>query len=340
MAGTCNAAGPPLPLSAMNRTDRLVAMVMFLQGRRLVKAEELADHFEISVRTIYRDISALSESGVPISGEAGVGYTLLKSYHLPPVMLTAEEASALFVGAAFANRFTDASLKAALDSALLKVRAVLPAERQEFVEQMIKKTVVLGRAPRGEQSIVDKEWLLPLQEAAVRRRCVRLRYQTTEETTDREVEPLGMAFYGESWYLVAWCRLRNSLRHFRFDRIQNVTVLSETFASRPEFSLLEHMKDVAVNEGMTTARIRFSHRVIERVRRETYIVITSEDVTNGGVEVSMRTFSIEWMAHWLLSFAGDAEAIEPESLRRRVRDLAELTFQRHAGMPEAQPELA
>ena len=76
----------------MNRTDRLVAMVMFLQGRRLVKADELAEHFEISVRTVYRDMSALGEAGVPIAGEAGVGYSLVKGYHLPPVMLTADEA--------------------------------------------------------------------------------------------------------------------------------------------------------------------------------------------------------------------------------------------------------
>src|SRR5450432_1525050 len=113
----------------MNRTDRLVAMVMFLQGRRIVRAEDLAAHFEISVRTVYRDLSALSETGVPISGEAGVGYTLLKSYHLPPVMFTAEEASSLFVGAAFAKRFSDRSMRSPLDSALLKIRAVLPRER-------------------------------------------------------------------------------------------------------------------------------------------------------------------------------------------------------------------
>lgn len=324
----------------MNRTDRLVAMVMFLQGRRLVKAEELADHFEISVRTVYRDISALSESGVPISGEAGVGYSLLKSYHLPPVMLTAEEASALFVGAAFAKRYTDASLKAPLDSALLKVRAVLPAERQDFIEQMSKKTVVLGRLPRGDQNVVEKDWLLPLQDAAVRRRRVRLRYQTAEETTDREVEPLGMAFYGENWYLVAWCLLRNSLRHFRVDRILDVTVLSETFESRPEFSLTEHMRDTALAEGMMNVRIRFATRVMERVRRETYVTITSEEATPNGVEVALRTFSVDWMANWILSFAGEAEAIEPESLRRRARDLAELVFKRHAGEPAIEPELA
>ena len=87
----------------MNRTDRLVAMVMFMQGRRLVKADELAEHFEISVRTVYRDMSALSEGGVPISGEAGVGYSLVKGYHLPPVMLTADEASALFWEARWLN---------------------------------------------------------------------------------------------------------------------------------------------------------------------------------------------------------------------------------------------
>jgi len=324
----------------MNRTDRLVAMVMFLQGRRLVKAEELADHFEISVRTVYRDISALSETGVPISGEAGVGYTLLKSYHLPPVMLTAEEASALFVGAAFAKRYTDASLKVPLDSALLKVRAVLPADRQEFIEQMTKKTVVVGRLPRGDQSFLERDWLLPLQEAAVRRRRVKLRYETSDETTEREVEPLGMAFYGENWYLVAWCLLRNSLRHFRVDRILDVTVLNETFASRPEFSLQEHMRETAVNEGMTPVRIRFAAKVMERVRRETYVVISSEEETPAGVEVEMRTFSIDWIATWILSFSGDAEAIEPELLRRRVRDFAELVFKRHAGSPAVEPELA
>lgn len=324
----------------MNRTDRLVAMVMFLQGRRLVKAEELADHFEISVRTVYRDISALSESGVPISGEAGVGYSLLKSYHLPPVMLTAEEASALFVGAAFANRYTDASLKAPLDSAMLKVRAVLPAERQDFVEQMSKKMVVLGRLPRGDRSLVEKDWLLPLQEAAVRRRRVKLRYETAEETTEREVEPLGMAFYGENWYLVAWCLLRNSLRHFRVDRILEVTVLDQTFESRPEFSLSEHMRDTVPSEGMATVRIRFAAKVMDRVRRETYVTIEAEEETAAGVEVSMRTFSVEWMANWIMSFAGDAEAIEPESLRRRVRDLAEFAFKRHAGEPAIETELA
>jgi predicted DNA-binding transcriptional regulator YafY len=200
--------------------------------------------------------------------------------------------------------------------------------------------VVLGRLPRGDQSFVEKDWLLPLQEAAVRRRRVKLRYQTAEETTEREVEPLGMAFYGENWYLVAWCLLRNGLRHFRVDRILDVAVLNETFESRPEFSLTDHMRDTVLSEGMATVRIRFAAKVMARVRRETYVTIATEEETPNGVEVSMRTFSVDWMANWILSFAGDAEAIEPEALRRRVRDLAELVFKRHAGEPAVETELA
>src|SRR5882762_8641742 len=120
-----------LVLSGMNRTDRLVAMVLFLQGRRVVRAMELAEHFEITERTVYRDISALCEAGVPISGEAGVGYSLMKGYQLPPVMFTAEEATSLFVGGELVKQFTDASLQAPMMSALDKLRAVLPRDRQD-----------------------------------------------------------------------------------------------------------------------------------------------------------------------------------------------------------------
>jgi predicted DNA-binding transcriptional regulator YafY len=133
----------------MNRTDRLVAMVMHLQGRRVVRAAELAAHFEVTERTIYRDISALSEAGVPISGEAGVGYSLMKGYQLPPVMFTAEEASSLFVGGELVKQFTDASLHGPMGSALEKLRAVLPRDRQDHVAKLVSRTLVMGRPGRA-----------------------------------------------------------------------------------------------------------------------------------------------------------------------------------------------
>src|SRR5688572_1452204 len=161
----------------MNRTDRLVGMVMHLQGRRLVRAEDMAAHFEVSIRTIYRDIAALGEAGVPITGEAGVGYSLVKSYHLPPVMLTADEAAALFVGAEMVRRFTDASLCAPMDAALDKLRAVLPRDRQEHVERLARQTVVMGNMRHVATDPTAQPWLLAVQRGVAQRRVLRLQYR-------------------------------------------------------------------------------------------------------------------------------------------------------------------
>ena len=206
----------------MNRTDRLVAMVMYLQGRRLVRACELAEHFSVTERTIYRDMAALGESGVPISGEAGVGYSLLKGYHLPPVMFTSEEAAALFVGGEMVKKFTDASLHAPVTAALDKLRAVLPREHQDQMERLVRQTVIVGRATglaKGQQPM-----LLPVQQAVVQRRVLRLAYhgRQRDAETARDVEPLGVVFQDGAWYLVAWCRLRSDLRQFRVDRIRRL----------------------------------------------------------------------------------------------------------------------
>src|ERR1700761_9425242 len=114
-----------LPLSLrtsfMNRTDRLVALVMLLQSRRVTTASHMAAHFEVTERTIYRDLAALGEAGVPILGEAGVGYSLMRGYHLPPVMFSPDEALALVTGGLLAERLTDDKMRAAIRSALDKV---------------------------------------------------------------------------------------------------------------------------------------------------------------------------------------------------------------------------
>src|ERR1043165_9379419 len=164
----------------MNRTDRLVAMVMHLQGRRVVGAEDMAAHFEVSVRTIYRDIAALGEAGVPITGEAGVGYSLVRSYHLPPVMLTADEAASLFVGAEMVRQFTDASLSGPMNAALDKLRAVLPRDRQEHVERLARQTVGVGRPNHGAADPESQPWLLAVQRGVAQRRVLRLSYRGRE----------------------------------------------------------------------------------------------------------------------------------------------------------------
>jgi predicted DNA-binding transcriptional regulator YafY len=319
----------------MNRTDRLVAMVMHLQGRRLVRAEDMAAHFEVSVRTIYRDIAALGEAGVPITGEAGVGYSLVRSYHLPPVMLTADEAAALFVGAEMVRHFTDASVSAPMTAALDKLRAVLPPDRKEHVERIARQTVVMGRMCNGNASTQDpavQPWLLAVQRAVALRRVLRLEYRGAGkiETTQRDVEPLGVVFHGGTWYLVAWCRLRGDLRHFRVDRVLHLEMLAELFPARADFSLTEHLDEKMTRAETLAARVWFAHEAQARAKNESYATLVPEAERDGGTEFSLYTYSLAWLARWILLFGAEAEAIEPAELRELVRTTAEAAAARYA----------
>ena len=305
-------------------------MVMFLQGRRVVKAEELATHFEINVRTVYRDVSALSEAGVPVIGEAGVGYSLVKGYHLPPVMFTSEEAMALFVGGEMVKQFADASMTGPMESALLKIRSVLPRERQDDLDRLNRATAIYG-APRTPPEL-DHRTLLPIQQAIVSRCVLRLTYRGRgrDTATAREVEPLGVAFHRDSWYLVAWCRMREDYRSFKLGRLHALEVLSERFAARPDFSLREYMKESMKPEDTVPTRIWFSKDAWERAKRDAYTRITAERPSNEGVEAELQSHSLEWLARWLLAFGTEAEALEPPRLRELVRDELAAIARRYA----------
>lgn len=309
----------------MNRTDRLVAMVLFLQGRRVVRAEDLAARFEINIRTVYRDIAALGEAGVPIAGEAGVGYCLMKGYQLPPVMFTAEEASAFFVGGELVKQFTDASLQAPMASALDKLRAVLPRDSQDHVEKLVSRTIVRGRMGQKTAEAAAQRWMVTVQQGVVLRRVLRMSYRGLErdEDTQRDVEPLGVVFYGGAWSLVGWCRLRKDIRHFRVDRIQRLELLPVTFPARDDFSLAKHMENYGSERQSEPVRVWFHRHVQERAQRESYATLIEEKRRDGGAEFTLYSFSLEWTAQWLLSFGDRAEAVAPAKLRRCVRVAAE-----------------
>ncbi|HEY0944299.1 MAG TPA: YafY family protein [Opitutaceae bacterium] len=316
----------------MNRTDRLVAMVMFLQGRRVVRAEELAAHFEISVRTVYRDLGALAEAGVPLIGEAGVGYTLVKGYHLPPVMFTADEAMALAVGENLVKQFTDRSLAAPMALALLKIRSVLPRERQDDLDRLARSTAIEGRArlPSG----LDQKILLPIQQAIVARRLLRMTYRAraAAEDTQREVEPLGVTYYGDAWYLVAWCRLRQAYRHFKVERLRALEVLTERFEMRPDFSLSDHLASSMSHEDKIPVRLWFSEDVLERARRESYTPFVDEQPVRDGLELTLHTYSLAWLARWVLSFGERAEVIDPPELKQMVIEEAQRVLEKYGAV--------
>ncbi len=307
-------------------------MVLHLQGRRVVRAEELAGHFEVNIRTIYRDIAALGEAGVPISGEAGVGYCLMKGYQLPPVMFTAEEATSLFVGGELVKQYTDASLHTPMVSALDKLRAVLPRDRQDHIEKLTQRTLVYGRSDQMVPEAAAQRWLLTVQQGVVSRRVLSMDYRSRgqEVDTPREVEPLGVVFYGGSWYLVAWCRLRKDYRHFRVNRIQRLELSLEKFAAHEDFSLEKHMEESTTRGDTQPVRIWFATRVQERARRESQATLIAGETRDGGAVFSLYTWSLEWLARWLLSFGTDAEAIAPPKLCKLVKQEAKAIAQKYA----------
>lgn len=318
----------------MNRVDRLMAMVLQLQSQRVVRAEDIAAHFEISVRTVYRDIAALGEAGIPIMAEAGVGYSLVKGYHLPPVMFTAEEASALFIGAKLVEQLTDASLRKQMQSAVLKIRSVLPRDRQDYLDRLERSTAVISRSSNAVPRL-SSEALIPIQRALAERRVLSLDYQGGQrrDLTRRQVEPLGLVYYADSWHLIAYCRLRRDVRDFRTDRILKLQLQSERFSGHADFSLQRYLEAETREGKFEMAQIRFRPEAIERVRRERFWGLVEEKAENEGIAVTLLDCSLEWLAGWVLSFGSMAEVLSPERLKELVATEAEKVAAKYIVVP-------
>ena len=206
------------------RADRLLALLELLRGCPVSTAADLATKLEVSVRTIYRDIDALVATGVPVRGEAGVGYTLEAGYHLPPLNLTAEEAEALALGARVLASWSDGAVAGQAAAALAKIRAVLPASGQAGVDQDILW------APQWVERQAPKVDLLELKRAAQRRRVLVIQYEALNGArTTRTVRPLSINFFGPVWLLAAWCELADDFRCFRLDRIDSMIPTGATF---------------------------------------------------------------------------------------------------------------
>lgn len=309
----------------MNRVDRLLGMILFLQGRRVVRAEDMAAHFEISVRTVYRDLAALGEVGVPIMAEAGVGYSLVRGYHLPPVMFTAQEAGAIATGSVLVNQLTDASLRAPMQSALLKIRAVLPNEQQRHLEN-IERSISFPRSKAP-----DDANLIELQQALAQRRVIRIAYKGAkdEQPKTRDIEPVFLLYYLDRWHLIAWCRLRNEARDFRTDRIQSLTILKETFPPRENVTY-EKLHELWQKESTSlTVTVHFQTLSVERARREWSWGVKSEKPNKDGATLALSTGSYDWMAGWLLSFGTSATIVDPPEMRQKLVQLAEQAIAHH-----------
>ncbi len=303
----------------MNRIDRLSAIITFLQSRSLVTAQQIADRFEISLRTVYRDINALMESGIPIAGEAGRGYSIETGYHLPPIMFTREEAAAMITTGKMAEKFTDISLNQNYNSALERVKAVMRFSDKEFMEKLDKQILVIY--PNSQKEEFPNCFIAPIQKALAQNNVITLNYlsNSKNETTKREVEPVGICFYGGKWHLLAFCRLRKNYRDFRVDRIKNLSINTEVFQSihPPVNELIERFAKSSSNIRVTLRFPKFLYRKISD--HKYYYGFIAETIEEHSFTMTFLTDSLEWIEYWLLSLGKNVEIIEPQGLVDNMR---------------------
>jgi predicted DNA-binding transcriptional regulator YafY len=303
----------------MNKTDRLLAIVLELQRKGRQRAEDLADTFETSKRTIYRDVLALCEAGVPIVAVPGQGYSLMKGYFLPPLSFTTEEATMLLLGSDFTARNFDAQYRMAAESASRKIESVLPEALRNDVHYLQSNIRFIGTATNTRES----EKLQALRRALLDRTTIRFCYHTrhSEDVQNashtREADPYGLAYLLNNWHLIAFCHMRQDIRYFRLDRIEDLELLAQTF-TRPANFQMHHYQENRPRD--ITVRALFDKEIARWVHEGRTYYVSSEEETAEGLLVTLKIRHESEVLQWFLSWGSRVRILEPDSFRQRLAE--------------------
>jgi predicted DNA-binding transcriptional regulator YafY len=311
----------------MNRIDRMLAIVLELQAKKQLRAEDLAATFEVSKRTIYRDVMALAESGVPVVSIPGQGYSLDEGYFLPPLTFKADEAIMLLLGADVAAQHFDDQYRSAAQSARHKIVTVLPESlRREvgYLESSIQFIVTHGPSAL--------ETLQLLRRAIIQCRTVRFRYHTRyrDETSNtispRDADPYALVHIGGAWMLTAYCHTRREIRHFRLDRMEEVTLLNQVFMRPADFKIQRSSED----DRTVVAHVLFDHETAPRIKEAPSSFQVAQEDHPDGLLVTLTVRHPSDILNWLLSWGSHARVLEPESLCEMLAREAQGMLQNHA----------
>ncbi|MBS1746234.1 MAG: YafY family transcriptional regulator [Bacteroidetes bacterium] len=308
----------------MNRIDRLSAILIQLQSRRLVKAQQIADKFSISLRTVYRDVHALQESGVPIIGEAGTGYSLMEGYKLPPVMFNTDEASALLTAAKLMQSKTDKNSSKHYASALDKIKAVLRMSEKDHIADIDEHVMVIQH-PAIRFDPPQELFLQPILKTISVKLVAEIIYTTPDkgEKTTRKIEPVGIFNLGVHWHLVAFCRLRNDYRNFRTDRIEKFNITDETFTKKHP-PLQTFINKMTSQREVTKIVMDVENDVVKYLgEQKFYSGFVHEEDRGKFTRMTFLCGSLEGFARWFMMFGDHATIVEPVELNDIITSIAE-----------------
>ncbi|HUF54384.1 MAG TPA: YafY family protein [Dehalococcoidia bacterium] len=301
--------------------DRRLLILMRLREEQAVRASDLAEECECSVRTVYRDIDALCQAGVPIAAMPGEGYRLVSGYHLPPIAFAAEEAVQILLGLDLALRLGTMAQRDATKSAAAKVEAVLtPDTRQEVAR--LRERIRASPHVAGDLS----PFLPVLQEAVVTDRVVHIQYHSyaQDERTERDVEAYYLVFYSGDWHLVGYCRLREDVRDFRASRIDHAELRPEKFERPPKIDdgyYHEHDEH--------DVRVWIAEGAARWAREEPAFGFEGEEPAEGGVIFHFRVYDLGRLMPWILSRGASARVLSPPDLVLRLRAEAQALAERY-----------
>ena len=311
----------------MNRTDRLLAVVLELQGKGWQRAEDLACTFECSKRTIYRDLQALGESGVPLVSQPGRGYSLMEGYFLPPLSFSTDEATMLLLGSDVMAQNFDAQYRAAAQAAARKILGVLPEKLRLEVRNLQESIQFYGEGISSRPAEAAKLQLL--RRAILDRATVRFLYHTRYSTDGRspqrhrDADPYSLGHHGGAWYLAAHCHVRHGVRNFRLDRMDDLTLLDRKFIRPPHFQV---QKRDLFEPGSFDVRVLFDAEVSRWVRESPSFYTIAQEETPQGLLVTLHIRHESEILQWLLGWGRHVRVLEPVALRQRIAEEAHAVF--------------
>lgn len=306
----------------LKRFDRIVAILIQLQSKKVVKAHELAMRFQVSLRTIYRDIRSLEVAGVPLYGEAGTGYSLVDGYRLPPIMFTRQEAGSFVAAEKLMQHFTDQNLKSYFDSAMFKIKSVLRNTEKDWIADLHSQISIHSDQTTFNEAIPNALELF--FESLAKKNQVAIHYQKPSQDRSelRQIEPVGLFYENRHWYIMGYCHLREDYRQFRLDRIQEISRTEKGFTR--SHGTVEDLLKQPQNVESKKVRLLVDKEIIAHLEydRHYYGFVSEKEVEPSRVEMLFNSQDIqEGFPRWFLMFGDCAEILEPEELKIRVNEI-------------------
>lgn len=305
----------------LNRLDRISALLIQLQSRPVVKASEMAERFDVSLRTIYRDMHTLSEAGVPICGNSGVGYSLIEGYRLPSLMFTKEEAIAFLTAEKIIEQLTDTQNSNYFRQGMDKIRAALRSVDKKYLHDMDDSIAVYKSRNAGESLPNIMQTILnSINDKLV----IEVDYTNADESkTRRALEAVGITYSYPRWYLSAWCHLRKKYRIFRLDRIGNIKTTEDKHTK--VHPTLESLLGCDDPQCLTEVVLRTSKEVSKHFADRCYFMGLTEEkeLTDGQIEQTYMAYSLEGLARWVLANADTTTVVKPVEIKEIIKQIIE-----------------